>query len=163
MPVKGRCFVTRQVIEAALAEAEAKKPLETGGVFLGLYAGQDVWIQHIIGPGPAAVHEPARYVPDHEYQEQEISRLYKQSDRRFTYLGDWHSHPSGPEALSPTDIATLKSIARYVQARQPRPIMMIIAGGSPWHVAVWQLRLPRMLRCRPRLRQLHLITPETFD
>lgn len=123
------------------AEAQRKAPLETGGVLMGYWAYDEssVVIADIVGPGPNAVHERTRFVPDHRYQDREIERIYKESGRRLTYLGDWHSHPDGPMILSVVDRLTQLRIGSHRAARAPHAVMAIIAGGRPWTLGVWQL------------------------
>lgn len=104
-----------------------------------------------VGPGPRAVHRRTRFLPDHQYHEQEAARIYLASGRIVSYLGDWHSHPRGSLALSVTDRRTLGRIARAPAARAPQPIMIVLAGSSlatinessdadeQWRGRAWQL------------------------
>ena len=128
-------WMTAEVIAAMEVEATRHYPLETGGILLG-YAnalGTQVVVRASVGPGPRAVHRRRGFVPDHVYHELETARIYAESERVWSYLGDWHSHPCGTLALSRTDRRTLARIACAVEARAPKPIMMILAGmhGSP--------------------------------
>lgn len=90
----------------------------------------EVVVTDVIGPGPNAVHERAKYVPDHDFQEGEIQKIYYQSGRLKTYLGDWHSHPEGSSYLSSVDKRTLKRIADYPEARASKALMIIVAISS---------------------------------
>lgn len=139
-----RCFIPVPVLSALYSEATRLAPLETGGVLLGAESGGDLWIDAAVDAGPLAIHEPTRFVPDHDYQEHAIGELYRSSGRSLEYLGDWHSHPDGSENLSRSDIQTLNSIAAFGPARQSSPIMMIIWGGPQWKPSVW-----RMARRKP--------------
>src|SRR5205823_8721378 len=65
-----------------------------------------------VGPGPGAVHERARFVPDHEYHYGELARLYADSVRRLQYLRDWHTHPDGDRSEEHT--SELQSLAYLV-------------------------------------------------
>ena len=122
-------------------EAQRRSPLETGGVLMGYWAEDrsGVVITDIVGPGPKAVHRRTSFIPDNVYQEREIERIYKESGRRITYLGDWHSHPDGPMRLSVLDRLTQLRIGMHQSARAPRALMAVIAGGRPWTLGVWQL------------------------
>ena len=140
-------------------------PNETGGVLLGYDAGNGLVVTAITGPGPAAIHKRDAFIPDYDCQDTEIERIYRESRRRHTYLGDWHTHPAGGSALSSKDKRTLLAIARHRPARTPAPIMGILAGGEPWRLTVWQC-FPRNLRRRRffarydelRLRTEQLVT-----
>lgn len=132
-------WLTKSSLYSMVNSAMAHAPEETGGVLVGYSdaAGQNLVIEHVVGPGPRAIHTRFSFTPDHEYQEQEIARLYLESGRVSTYLGDWHSHPGGGFYLSPTDRNTLARIALTKEARIARPLMAVI-GGEDWELAVWQ-------------------------
>ena len=122
-------------------------PNETGGVLIGYNAGNGLVITAITGPGRDAIHKPHAFTPDYAYHDAEIERIYNQSGRRHTYLGDWHSHPDGDSTLSSKDKRTLRAIAEYVPARTSSPIMGILDGRTSWRFVVWR-HLPRSLRMR---------------
>lgn len=137
----------RDVLDLMIAEAERALPLETGGVFLGYWSEpeHEVVITHAIGPGPNASHAHDRFVPDAEFHEREIDRLYLKANRLLSYLGDWHSHPLGSGSLSRTDRRTLKLIADHRPARAATPIMGVLSEPSSWSFSVWSL-LPMRIR-----------------
>jgi integrative and conjugative element protein (TIGR02256 family) len=85
-------------------------PRETGGVLMGYEAAGDTVVVTVIGPGPSAHHSSTSYMPDHEYHDGEVARVYEASGRRITYLGDWHTHPKGRLYLSNIDMLTLRRI-----------------------------------------------------
>lgn len=123
-------WFARDVISTIHREAERAFPRETGGVLLG-YAdvtNTELVVTASVGPGPLARHSRWAFVPDHKYQEEQVAKMYTASGRIWTYLGDWHSHPDGPLRMSTADRRTLARIARFGDARIPRPIMAVIAG-----------------------------------
>jgi integrative and conjugative element protein (TIGR02256 family) len=121
-------------------EFRLSSPKETGGVLFGywLEESQGVVITEAVGPGPRSKHDEFSFVPDWEYHETEIARLYEESGRIHTYLGDWHSHPHSTTRLSLTDRRTLSKIAKYAEARVSAPLMAVIADPDPPKVQVWQ-------------------------
>jgi len=96
-----------------------------------------VVITDVIGPGSNAKHNRYSFHPDIEYHTAEINRIYSQSGRVNTYLGDWHTHPKGAARTSQKDRKTLNAIASFPDARTPRPLMAIMAGSRGWKLAVW--------------------------
>jgi integrative and conjugative element protein (TIGR02256 family) len=125
-------MLTRQVMETF--------PLETGGILMGYWSEPDVVITHATGPGPRAVHKTTGFLPDAEYQEQEVAFIYAESGRLSTYLGDWHSHPYGSTRLSWKDKRTLRRIAHAPEARCPQPLMAVMAGEEgQWGLGIWRL------------------------
>lgn len=155
----GELWLPRIVLAAMEQEATRCAPDETGGVLMGYWArspvlplaaragateraGDDGGMGEIvvvaqIGPGPAAAHSRCAFTPDHEYQDREIASLYDASGRRWSYLGDWHTHPEGSARLSARDERTLRRIADEPQARAPNPVMLVLAGGAPWVPRAW--------------------------
>jgi integrative and conjugative element protein (TIGR02256 family) len=129
------------VSQRLLTEADRAFPGETGGVLMGYWAEADneVVITNAIGPGPKAAHYKKSFIPDSEYQESEIARIYRDSNRLLTYLGDWHTHPSGSSSLSFRDKRTLYRIVTCPDARCPVPLMAVMGGGEDeWLLRVWR-------------------------
>lgn len=143
-------WLAEEAVGAMASEASAQAPLETGGVLLGYWGKEsgEAVVTNIVGPGPDATHSATRFVPDYEFQENEIARLYEESHRRLQYLGDWHSHPEGGGQLSKLDRRTLRTIGRCRSARAEQPIMVVLAGGPEWSVHAWQLTSGRWWRLR---------------
>lgn len=109
-------------------------PLETGGMLLGYRspAGDEVITGVILG-GPHAKRTHDRFVGDGEWQQTRLEEIYLASNCVTTYLGEWHSHPSGLLAPSRLDRRTARRIARERTARSPRPLMVIgISEGDGW-------------------------------
>lgn len=145
-------WMSYELMEWLVAEANHKAPDETGGVLLGVYSQQQAVVTHIVGPGPNAQHSRLAFCPDYDYQDEQIGRIYDQTNRRIDYLGDWHTHPGGAAYLSRRDKLTLRRIAADVDARCPCPIMLILSPGPDWRPSGWHARLgPGWGRCR-RLR-----------
>jgi integrative and conjugative element protein (TIGR02256 family) len=121
-------------------EAARMSPKETGGVLLGYWdaGGETALVTEWIGPGPDAQHTETSFVPDYDYQEDQIALLYAASGRRLSYLGDWHTHPTGSSDLSNTDRACLRRIARSREARASRPLMIVLSADPRWSIAAWQ-------------------------
>lgn len=139
-----------------LAEAQRALPNETGGVLLGWSTDSDIVITHAVGPGARAEHQPTRFLPDRDWQADEIARLYEESGRTIEYLGDWHTHPGGDPYPSALDSAALRRIALDEAARCPRPIMGILGniGEGPLS-AVFHVYYGRSL-CKPSIRAARL-------
>lgn len=135
-----KVWFAKSAVRDMLNEADRVFPLETGGVMMGYWAesGDEVVVCRISGPGPLAVHSEHAFVPDGNYQESEIARVYEESGRVHSYLGDWHSHPREAVYLSPKDVGTLRKISGFADARAPIPIMSVLGGGDPdWLLGTW--------------------------
>lgn len=140
---------------AAMLDAAAdKEPDETGGILLGYEAPNDraIVITEIVGAGPQARNSRDRFEPDGRWQEDEVARIYEESGRRTTYLGDWHSHPDGIPTPSREDDRTARTIGEHAPARMPHPVMIIVASNRK----SWRIRAFRLSGKRLRLARLKL-------
>jgi len=142
-------WVDKKLMASMSAESEYWCPKETGGVLMGYWSHQDVVITDIVGPGPKAVHRRFSFTPDAKWQEKEVARIYEESGRIITYLGDWHSHPFGTSRLSFKDIVTLFRVAVHKPARAPRPIMGILHNNSLWKLEIWNFKFSEIFSCVP--------------
>ncbi|MFA4828785.1 MAG: Mov34/MPN/PAD-1 family protein [Thermodesulfovibrionales bacterium] len=135
-------WLDREHLRVLCEEANDKYPNETGGCFVGYYfkKNKDLVVTNIVGPGPNAIHGEYYFKPDDDWQEKEIGKLYSESGRLYTYLGDWHVHTVPDEKLSWKDKKTLRRIARHTPARIITPIMGIMYLTENWNLAIWQLK-----------------------
>jgi integrative and conjugative element protein (TIGR02256 family) len=148
-------WVAKSAWTALVKESDRQWPLETGGILLGYRAGSDYVVTAIIGPGPDARHFPRAFLPDADWQAHRLAEAYAQSERRHTYLGDWHTHPAGPALLSRTDKRTLRKVARFEAARCPLPLMLLLADGRPWRLRAFRQADARLAARRIRPAAIH--------
>lgn len=147
----GTVWLPEYARDAILDQTVQGEPQETGGVLLGYEVPEDlaVVVTDLVGPGPKASYSRNEFAPDGLWQEHEVARIYESSGRRATYLGDWHSHPSGSPTPSRKDHRTARTIARHEPARMPRPLMLIVASNNKtWQIAAFRLN-GRKLRPLP--------------
>jgi integrative and conjugative element protein (TIGR02256 family) len=141
-----KIWISESAFQFLREEAGRAYPLETGGVLLGYFAtnGEPV-VYAAIGPGPAAIHRRTRFTPDHEWQSQQIDNVFESSKEKWTYVGDWHTHPRSSPRMSYLDQRTLKNIAEHTKAWAPYPVMLI-GGGAPhdWKWVGHQYRNERL-------------------
>lgn len=143
---------------AILDEAVNRAPNETGGILLG-YEVPDrsaLVITHLVAAGPGARSGRGLFEPDGRWQEREVARIYAESGRRASYLGDWHSHPDGIAAPSKKDHRTARTIARHRAARMRRPLMLIVANDDQF----WRIRVFRLSGRKLRPAELNLYEPK---
>ena len=128
------------VLSACRCEADSKFPNETVGSFMGWRVDDSSYvITAMIGPGSEAHHSPSSFEPNQEWQLERISEHYLASNRRETYLGDWHSHPRASSGdLSWRDRRTLGRVANFKPARCPYPLLLIFWDEQEqWHLSAW--------------------------
>jgi integrative and conjugative element protein (TIGR02256 family) len=123
------CVIWSADLKAAMVrEADSTYPYETGGILLGRRYPGLFHVTHVVGPGPDARHDRTSFIPDRDWQYEQIDVLYNQCSGYLEYLGDWHTHPQGTLSPSETDLALLEAIAATPESRCPTPIMCILAG-----------------------------------
>jgi integrative and conjugative element protein (TIGR02256 family) len=129
------------------AEAVHAAPCETGGMLMGYVADNgDYVVTQLIGPGPNAKHSRYRFLPDNEYQQEEIARIFEASEGKDDYLGDWHTHPNGACAMSWLDKRTLQKIATTPGLNIDSPVTMIACRASEeWKYSAWRFGQERWL------------------
>lgn len=140
-------WVEQRVMNAMIAHAFAHRPFETGGVLLGYWLDREVVIRAATQAGPVAVHERKRYVPDSAHDRKRIDAIHRASGRYWTYLGDWHSHPSGGGRPSLRDRRTLRTIADWPAARASTPVMVIVTLDPHNPIGIWAFRRRWMSSC----------------
>jgi hypothetical protein len=108
-----------------------------GGWLLGYRVGSSLVVTHATPPTrgtpfgvtiSGAGHRPA------------FDALWDATAGRVTFLGDWHSHPAGPDSPSARDRAAVIQIAEDPDFKTLEPLIAIVATG----------RLPRRAHHRPR-------------
>lgn len=125
---------------ALMAKEAARYPgSETGGMLLGYWQGEDAVVACASGPGPAAERGRTWFHPDQEWQTQYLAQVYADTGRTITYLGDWHTHPGGIAKPSRRDRRTMRAVRREPAARQPRPLMAIVAPCPEISPVLWCL------------------------
>lgn len=158
-PFKGVAWISQSTLGSMINEARRVSAAETGGIFAGYWVTNfgELVITDAVGPGPLAIHKVNAFVPDSDYHCSEIARIYRDSGRLYTYLGDWHTHPDDNYRLSRKDSRTLRKIARSPSARARAPIMGVLVKVPTWRLHLWCC-LPGGLRSfwHPRMVRFHL-------
>lgn len=83
-----------------------------GGILLGVdpLGGAPIEVTVAGDPGPAALRTPHRFVRDRDHAERLADAAYRQGGS--TWVGEWHTHPTGSPRPSPTDITTYAAFLR---------------------------------------------------
>jgi hypothetical protein len=102
---------------------------ETGGVFIGV-ANYKTKTIHVTGVIDAPVDSTANEVcffRGHKGLASEIDKVTIGSGNQLGYIGEWHSHPRGPDALSPTDLKAVSNFKKdFEQLTTPLPVFLTI-------------------------------------
>ena len=98
--------IPKEQYEKIIAHVQSHAPLEA----CGLLAGRDSKVESVLEVANQA-HSPVRYVMDPVEQ---LNAFEWIESNRLELLGIFHSHPIGPETVSPTDIAEAAYAVVYV-------------------------------------------------
>jgi integrative and conjugative element protein (TIGR02256 family) len=123
------CWVKKKVLLLMKEEGWKKFPNETGGILLGYRKDRSAVVTQLVGPGPLAKHEQFGFTPDYGFHMSEVDRIFVESEGTEIYLGDWHTHPKGSTELSDLDIKCLDTVAKYKEAYNPNPLMLVLGGN----------------------------------
>lgn len=85
--------------------------VETGGVLMGCITDDGITVEAISGPGPKAIHENFYFRADPNYIDMFIDMSYANSQGKWEYLGEWHTHPQTTPEPSIKDLISLEEIA----------------------------------------------------
>jgi proteasome lid subunit RPN8/RPN11 len=115
-----------------VARADEAHPLEIGASLLGYYS-DDQHTAHVDGVCPTPEDaEGSRYGFRRGLKGLAtlLERIFIKSKGKRYYVGEFHSHPSGPAVPSAVDDRAQFSIAKDIAAQCATPVLLIV-GGDP--------------------------------
>lgn len=146
--VEERCCKTPEAIclsakaLIAMTKLVRESPFrETGGVLLGEYAGEEILVHAVSGPGKCSKRTRNGIVLDTQYAQGCIDIALTMSNGRTRFLGEWHSHPAPPYVPSSRDTKALKQLANSAVANIDIPVILIVGtddlGDLSGRAYVW--------------------------
>jgi proteasome lid subunit RPN8/RPN11 len=103
-------FLTKEQLQKMIAHVDSHAPLEA----CGLLAGQDSKVKAVLEVTNQA-QSPVRYVMEPIEQLKAFDWI---ESNGLELIGIFHSHPAGPETVSPTDIAeSAYDVAQIILSR----------------------------------------------
>jgi hypothetical protein len=148
-----RVFIAEWVAYELKEMAEAARPLETGGVLVGVLRDDEPWVTSAVQVvdetrTSASFEIPTGVTPI-------AVEAARTDDRRVGFIGFWHSHPANAPA-SPTDKRTLGREARRRSRPKKVPAVMIVVRDSG---PVWCLDVLRDRGSGPAVAEVILTGP----
>jgi integrative and conjugative element protein (TIGR02256 family) len=81
--------ITAGMLTELEIESARTWPKETGGILVGYrHSSNQIFVTHVIGPGPKAIHGSASFMPDSDFHYSELDHLYVKTNGASCYLGD---------------------------------------------------------------------------
>ncbi len=106
-------------------EAARFRLVETGGPLFGFGEEERLTVVAAGGPGPKARHRPMSFVPDRGAVTEAIDFVWTEGERRYRYLGSWHTHPRGRPTPSGRDRQTAREMSEDEGVALARPLILI--------------------------------------
>lgn len=154
------CWCADYALADLFREARRSRLRETGGALFGWRGPEGPFVTWVLGPGPKAHHGWSSFEPDGEWQNAEGARIYRATDRRVAYLGDWHTHPRGGHRPSSQDLKTARMIADDEAFRAPTPLYAIAHRSrwlhGDWRLTIYEVRGEKLVQLAVRVVQTQL-------
>jgi integrative and conjugative element protein (TIGR02256 family) len=116
--------------------AQCANKLETGGILLGSFRGPHLEVLDYTTAGHTDLEGAFDFIRQDSSHQRRALRAWTASAKTVTFVGEWHTHPSGPPTPSSLDVATWRNLVRT--QRYAMVFMVISPEGWSTH-----LLLPR--------------------
>lgn len=137
-------------------EAIRRRLVETGGALFGWEDDDSVVVACASGPGPHAKHRPRSFEPDPETTAEAMRAVRAASEKRYRFLGSWHTHPRGGSSPSGIDSGTARELGAQDDLLLPRPLLLILS--TAWLRRKVRPRELRGWRWNPTEDRLDVVT-----
>jgi proteasome lid subunit RPN8/RPN11 len=117
------------VLETMQRELAQAAPRETGGVLLGRadYKTKTLHVTSLLLAPPDSQATAVCFFRGTQHLPQQVANLAATTGKQLGYIGEWHTHPRGPEAMSDTDHAAVRRFqAEFSRLTTPLPVFLFI-------------------------------------
>lgn len=104
--------------------------VECGGILLGSYRGPHIEVVDFTQPGPDDESTLSSFKRKDQQHQDAATKAWHLSDRKQTYVGEWHSHPFGQPVPSWID----RRVWRSVVANKNAPCLFVVVSPTGWTV-----------------------------
>lgn len=122
-------------------EALKRRLCETGGALFGWEGEERLVVACASGPGSRAKHRLRRFEPHRATTATAMRAVEAASEKRYSYLGSWHTHPLSGPSPSALDAETAGELAAQPDLLLPRPLLLILS-------TLWRARTVRPTEMR---------------
>lgn len=126
------------ILDLITTEAHKAKKRETGGIFVGIanYKTKTIHVVDLISAPPDSKANSICFFRGHQGLPEQIDKVNIGSGGQLGYIGEWHSHPFGPNGLSDVDMQSVYSHkAEFSEMTTPLPVFLTVvtpAGILPF-------------------------------
>ncbi len=117
------------VVEAMKSEMGLLMPHETGGIFIGTvnYKSKTIHVVDLIYAPPDSQANCACFFRGIDGLPEKVKDVNIDSGNQLGYIGEWHSHPFGPNSMSTVDANTVKRFKEeFEKSQTPLPVFLTI-------------------------------------
>jgi hypothetical protein len=117
------------LIEMMESEMKLFSPNETGGVFIGSanFKTKTIHVVDIIKSPKDSKADNICFFRGIDGLPEAIKEINDLSGNQLGYIGEWHSHPNGPEYMSCVDTSTVQKFKNEFQLLpSPLPVFLMI-------------------------------------
>jgi len=116
---------------------------EQGGILMGERRGEHIVVTHASTPGKGDRSWYSGFIRSKSRHQRFIDRIYKETQGKSNYIGEWHSHPEPNPQPSITDTSSWK---RNLIASDLH-ILMIVGQRSDWWGQIIQKNIQTLRYC----------------
>jgi len=119
----------KDIVEIMKAQMGIKMPNETGGVFLGSinYKTKTIHIVDIITEPADSTSDEICFHRGINGLPERVKEVHDNSGGQLGYIGEWHTHPFGPNTLSSKDLQTARKFkSKLDQMDNPLPVFITV-------------------------------------
>ena len=132
--------IQNNLYDLMIQQTVGEVPNETGGILIGHInvKHKTVHITRQLPPPEDSEGMPYAFRMGVKNVSKKIKEIMKKTRGQITYLGEWHSHPTGSSRLSPTDHDARKQLLEYFsRIQRPTIIMIVTPKGCYPHVSFY--------------------------
>lgn len=118
-------YISNQTLGKIRLELLKHYPKEFGGVFVGFKKEGLIVIEDVLIPDDF-VNGKTEFVRHPGTLNDRLAKIFKETNGKTTYLGEWHSHPNASATPSSTDEKAMKEIAENIKIGNLNPVLMIV-------------------------------------
>lgn len=101
---------------------------EDGGIFLGSYRGPHLEVTDLTRSGPTDERRRYSFVRQDLAHQESATKAWRKSNETVTFIGEWHTHPSGGPDPSTTDLDSWSGLARNAG----NPMVFAVVAPGRW-------------------------------
>jgi len=106
--------------------------VETGGLLFGERSDllKLLWIDEVSGPPPDSIRSAAGFICGIQGTAELAREKLDRTRGQLTFLGMWHTHPSGLPLPSSTDLRAVEQLVQATGSPRDKSFMLIVGGGG---------------------------------